>query len=428
MKHLIFKNKRLGNFVRRQGIRFLVRPYVRWRNIPIIAITGTNGKTTVTRLLNRIYLRAGYNVGRCDTGGAYHNDTTVIEGDRAGGTGIWHATRGREVDVMVAETGRGGILRSGLGFFKCHTGVVTNVYEDHLGLEGVDTVEQMAEVKSTIPRHTDPDGVVVLNGDHHLVKSMATRTRASVIYFTMEERQDQFDRCYYLKGDRIFRKFGTLTEAILDIKAIPITLRGVLTYNIENVMAVLAAVEGMQPWVPVPAATVKSALQEFGKDANDNPGRFTMFRLDGNTVLLCRCKNPEGYRQNVEVIRRIKKKYGFDCVIGILTGIGDRRQDHFEKISRTVAPVCRYFFIRPPKKKYLRSRTGEEIVRLLSLNIPKDRILRTDNLALESIVDLTERVVKGQCLYVYFEPIQEADIDIPKIICEGQVLPIEIGD
>ena len=429
IENLIFKkNKRLLRFSLRQINRFLIRPYVRWRNIPLIAITGTNGKTTVSRLLNRIYLSAGYNIGMCCTAGVQHNGVPVARGDYSHGLGIWHASRGRVVDILVAETARGGILKFGLGYARSMAGVVTNVYEDHLGLEGVQTIEQMAEVKSAIPRHTTPQGTVVLNGDQALVRSMISRTRASGIYFTVEDEQDRFDHCYYLHDGHIFRKSGSFKKRILDVKSLPITLQGTLTYNVANVMAALATVEAMQPWVPVQLETVQTVLQEFGMNPNDNPTRLNLLRIKDRYVLLCTCKNPESYRRDAETIRTIQKKYKFDHVIGMLTAPGDRRQDFYEQISHTVAPLCSYFFVRPPLKRYLRIRTGEEIVRLLSASIPAERILSTENLPLESIFDWTRKTIKGTCLYVYFYATLESNLDIMRLISESQHIPIEIGE
>jgi cyanophycin synthetase len=428
LKGLILRKNWLNKFTDKQANRFLIRPYLKLRNIPIIAITGTNGKTTVTRLLNRIYLLAGYRVGMCCTDGVYNNDVLMAKGDYAYGIGIWHATRGQKIDVMVAETARGGILKYGLGFHTCRVGIVTNVYEDHLGLDGVHNVEQMAEVKSKVPCNTDQYGTVVLNADNDLARNMIDKTQAHVIYFTVEGRQEDFDHCYYLYDGYIFRKSGQLAEELFAVDKMPISIQGMLTYNIANAMAALAAVEGMQPWVPVKLETVYSALKEFGKNANDNPTRLTLLKFKGKTVLLCRCKNPDSFYRDVEVIQKIQNKHEFDHTIGILTGIGDRRQDYFEKISRIVETVCQYFFIRPPAEKYLRLRTGDEIVRLLSVSIPEDRILSTQNMPLESVFDITEKTLGGKCLYVIFMALQEADLNLQKLITEGQSIPIVISD
>jgi cyanophycin synthetase len=427
ISRFIFKNKRLTRLLYSQFYRFYLRPYFVWRKIPIIAITGTNGKTTTTRLLYRIYRAAGYRVAMCCTEGVYCNDVLLYEGDRSGGLSIYLATRHQKIDLVVAETAAGGIVRYGLGFHSSRVGVVTNVYEDHLGNDGVHTVEQMAEAKSAIPRHTNQDGTVVLNGDHPLVRPMAAKTRASVIYFTVDERQNEFERCYFLKDGWIFRKFGTDSKPVIDVNAMPITLQGELIYNVSNVMAALAAVEGMQTRVPVAFETVRSVLHEFGKDPNDNPARFTLLRLGDDYVMLCRCKNPESARRDTEIVKKLQRKYQFDYLVGIMTAVGNRREEHIKKLSAGIANICQYIFIRPPAEEYLRTRTGNEIVRLLSENIPKERILSTENLPLAAIINLTKSKVKGSCLYVYFNALWIADLDIQTLINQAQTIPIDIN-
>ncbi len=426
IKSLIYRNKLIYSIIRRSANLFLIRPYIKWRNIPIISITGSNGKTTVTRLLNKIYLSAGYRVGMACTDGVYSDGIEIMHGDYTGGLGVWHATRGRDINILVAETGRGGIVKYGLGFSKCQVSVVTNIYEDHLGLDGIHTLEQLSEVKSTIVQHTESNGTAVLNGDDSLVRKMVSKSNSSVVYFTVENKFNEFSNCYYFHNKRIYKKSGSLTDTVIDVRKIPITLKGQLTYNVANVMAVLAAVEGMQPRLPVSLETVHSVLKKFGKNPNDNPTRLNFLRFKGRHVLLCRCKNPESVRRDVRVIQGIKNKYNFDHVIGMLTAVGDRSNEHFQKISRTAAPIFRYFFVRPPSKKYLRHRTGEEIVRLLSIAIDKDRILGNSNLPLELIFEKTEETLSGNILYVFLSALHEADLDIPNLISNSDNIPIDI--
>ena len=145
---------RLRKYAYTLGAAFLVRPRVDRMGVPIIAVTGTNGKTTVCNLLYRIYLDAGYRVGLATTDGVMCRRETLLEGDKAGISGLWRLASCDELDVIVAETARGGILHNGLGFSSCSASVVTNVHEDHLGLGGIETVEEMAELKATLPRHT----------------------------------------------------------------------------------------------------------------------------------------------------------------------------------------------------------------------------------------------------------------------------------
>jgi cyanophycin synthetase len=183
---------RLG---RRLNIRLVRHPLLALRGIPLIAITGTNGKTTTTLLINRILRDAGYRTGCSCTEGVLIDGEWLVHGDEAGSKGLWMASRPSGLHALVAETARGGILRYGLGFSSCHVSVVTTVAADHLGEHGIETVEDLARVKSSLPQHTRADGAVVLNADVPLVRDMARKTRARGVYFTLEKPLDAWDHC-----------------------------------------------------------------------------------------------------------------------------------------------------------------------------------------------------------------------------------------
>ncbi|MCP4047150.1 MAG: cyanophycin synthetase, partial [Gammaproteobacteria bacterium] len=235
-------------------------------NIPIVAITGTNGKSTVTKLLNRIYLEAGYRVGMCCTDFAMRNGTVLCKGDKAGPSSLWRLTMPPRPDMIVAETARGGILKYGLGFRECQVGVVTNIYEDHLGQDGVYTVEKMAEVKSVVPQHTASSGTLVLNADDSLVRKMAAKTRANIVYFTMDglPDKDQFDNLFYLRDEAIWKRINGTAERVVSVNDITITRSGMLRYNIANTMAALAVVEAMKDAFPVSHEALHASLTAFG--------------------------------------------------------------------------------------------------------------------------------------------------------------------
>jgi cyanophycin synthetase len=398
-------------------VKWFIRSYVAMLRIPVIAITGTNGKTTVSRLIEKTLLNAGYNVGSCNTEGVNHNGVQIWKGDASWGYGVWKAARCPNVDLLVVETARGGIVRYGLGFKRCQVGVVTNVYEDHLGFDGINSLEEMAEVKSTIPQHTDIRGSIVLNGDDAFVRDMACRSRAAPIYFVLRNDYKKFDRVFYLKDSCIFKKNKNEDEScVMDIKDIPITFGGKLNFNIANVMAALAAVEGIQRFVPIKIKSIKKTLKEFGNSPFDNMNRFCMVTFKGESVVLSYSKNPESYRNDIEVIKRIMINGNFENSVGVLTGPGNRKEKYYKEISEIVAPVCDYFFIRPPKQQYLRCRNGEEIVKLFSESIPGDKILSEKQSSLSEVISLSKEKLEGRTLFIVFYAALEADIDYLDVI------------
>jgi cyanophycin synthetase len=388
-------------------------------NVPIIAITGTNGKTTTARLIERIYLDAGYNVGTCTTEGVTHNGELIWRGDASWGYGALDAAKCPNVDLLVLETGRGGIVRFGLGFRKCHVGIVTNLYEDHLGFDGINTIEEMAQVKSLIPKRTDPQGVVILNGDDNLVRQMAKKTRAAPIFFVVENDPNQFKRVFYLKKNSIYKRMDSNDEFVINVKDIPITYKGMLAHNIPNVMAALASLEGINKFLPTNKDSLEKTLTEFGNRPSDNFNRFGIVTFKGEKVILGFTKNPESCRREIEVIKRIRDFGRFVNVVGVLTAIGDRQENFYEEISALVAPVCDYFFIRPPKQKYLRGRKGEEIIRLLSSSIPREKIISDRQSSLPEVISMSKGMLAGPTLFVIFWPFAEAEIDFQEILNEA---------
>lgn len=419
IKKYINQNEKLMKTIYRLAMKIMVKPYVALLHVPVIAVTGTNGKTTVTRLLNRIYIDAGYNVGICTTEGVMHNGVTVSVGDESGGGGVWKAAKCPDVDLLVLETARKGILDYGLGFYKCRVGIVTNVYEDHLGFDGINTIEDMAEVKSMIPKNTDSKGFVVLNGDDSLVMPMADISDATPIYFVMDNDYRMFERVFFLKGKMICKKNGETVQALINVEDIPITLNGFSRHNIANVMAALAAIEGLNELVTLRFSEVKNTLIKIDRDSYDNIGRSCLLNFNNEAVFLSKCKNPESYSREVEIIERIKKDGGFDKIVGVLTAVGNRRDTYYQDISRIVSHVCDMFFIRPPKHEYLRGRSESEIVRLLSAYIPKDKILSDKKASLSVVMDESKDYFmdsKSKILFVVFNNTLDADIDMMKIV------------
>ena len=384
----------------RMAVRLVVQLNLKILDVPIIAITGTNGKTTTTRLIERIIGDAGYNMGVGTTDGASHNGRLVWDGDAAGVYGAWVASRCPDIDILVLETARGGIIKHGTGFYHCQVGVVTNVYEDHLGLDGITTIAQMAEVKASVAERVEKNGTLVLNADNAYVRRMAKKSRAGAIFFTTGGDDAQYERLFFLRGDCIYKRINRTETFVIDASTIPITYHNAVSYNTENVLAALACVEGIQRSLPIEWNSIKRTLISFGSDAKDNFNRFCMFAFSSDQVILTRCKNPESCRQDMKIVEQVRKNASFDHVVGIMSGIGNRQENFYKEMSAIAASICDYFFIRPPKPKYLRGKTGEEIVRLVASEIPKERILSYRQSTLPEIMDLSRKKLDGRILFV----------------------------
>lgn len=291
--------------------------------IPIIAITGTNGKTTTTRLTAHIFRQVYDNVGLTTTDGIYINNHLIDQGDNTGPVSAQVILQDPTVDVAVLESARGGILRSGLAFDTCDVGVVLNVAEDHIGLGDINTIDEMARVKSVIAEAVDPEGIAILNADDERVAAMADRVRGQVAYFSMNPENpivlDHVRRggvaAVYDKGYLAIWQQDWV-HRIAQAKQIPVTMAGKAPFMIANALAasLAAYVKG------VGIEAIQAALLSFRASAQQTPGRMNLFNLGKFHALVDYAHNPAGY----EAVGGFVKNW-VGPTVGVIGGPGDRR-------------------------------------------------------------------------------------------------------
>jgi cyanophycin synthetase len=409
---------------RKLRVRFVRRPLLTLRGLPLVAITGTNGKTTTTLLINRILRDAGYRTGCCSTEGVLVDGEWVVQGDEAGSRGLWIASRARNLRALVAETARGGILRYGLGFSACHASVVTNVAADHLGQHGVESVEDLAAVKSTLPSHTRPDGVAVLNGDLPLVCEMAKKTRAHPVYFTLGKPSDSWEDCYFVRDGAIHRRNGGRVERVVDVDGIYLAHGGAVTFQIANAMAAVAAVEGLRPWLNVSRASIAQTLASFGRDPRDIPGRMQLFRYENADVIISASKNPDTYGREIPLLQRLARAHGYQRIVCLVSNVGNRDETHFRQVSRLLAELGGLVVAVPPHDEYLRGRAGEDVVRLLESEVPAERIGRVRERSLPGIIAELQPPGSPSTLFVAFASRISSAVDVDDLVTRGKMLPM----
>ena len=294
--------------------------------IPVVAVTGTNGKTTTARLIAHLFSAHGLRVGMTNTDGVYVNGRQIDSGDCSGPKSARNVLLHPEVDAAVFETARGGILREGLGFDRCQVAVVTNIGEgDHLGLNFITTVDDLAVLKRVIVQNVAPDGYGVLNAADPIVAAMAPACPGKIIYFAadrhhpvMATHRAQGNRSVYVDGDSIVAAEGSWREAI-HLRDVPITRNGKIGFQVENVMAAVAAAWGAGlSW-----ETVRRGLSGFVNDSDNAPGRFNVMDYRGATVIADYGHNPDAMRALVAAV---------DALPGqrrsvVISGAGDRRDE-----------------------------------------------------------------------------------------------------
>jgi cyanophycin synthetase len=305
--------------------------------VPIIAITGTNGKTTTTRLIAHLFRQTGQVVGYTTTDGTYIGDFMAEPGDNTGPQSAQLILQDPTVEVAVLESARGGILRSGLAFNACDVGVVLNVAADHLGLGDIDTIEQMARVKSVVAETVMPNGYAVLNADDLLAAEMASRVSAQIAYFSMNPENELIKAhtqkgglaAVYENGYLSILK-GDWTLRIEPAVNVPLTLGGRAPFMIANALA--ASLAAFAQGVDI--KDIRAALLTFKASAGQTPGRMNLFNLGRFHALVDYAHNPHSYEALAGFVRNWPGER-----IGVVGGPGDRRDEDFVTLGTLSADM-----------------------------------------------------------------------------------------
>lgn len=334
--------------------------------IPIIATTGTNGKTTTTRLIAHMAKMKGYRVGYTTSDGVYIQNRLLMKGDCTGPASAEFVLKDPTVNFAVLECARGGLLRAGLGFKKCDVGIVTNVAADHLGLKGIHTIEQLAKVKGVIPETVLPDGYAILNADDDLVYEMRRSINCNLALFSMDEENPRIKALQKLGGITAIYENGYVTLCrgtwkmrIMKAENIPLTYGGKATFMIQNILpAVIAAnVRG------IGIEDMKVALETFIPSASQTPGRLNLFKFENFSILLDYAHNPAGMRALQDFTNNLEAT----VKVGIIAGVGDRREEDTNELGSIAAEMFDEIIIRQDKN--LRGKSEEDLIKMLDAGI-----------------------------------------------------------
>ena len=381
--------------------------------IPIIATSGTNGKTTTTRLIAHIAKMKGYRVGYTTSDGVYIQNRLLMTGDCTGPASAEFVLKDPTVNFAVLECARGGLLRAGLGFKKCDVAVVTNVAADHLGLKGIHTIEQLAKVKAVVPETVLPDGYAILNADDDLVYDMRRNVDCNVALFSMDENNPRVKALQRLNGITAVYENGYVTICrgewkmrLMKAENIPLTYGGKAKFMIQNVLgAVLAAhVQGIS------IEDMKAALETFIPSASQTPGRLNLFKFNNFSILLDYAHNPAGMR----ALQKFTDELDATVKVGIIAGIGDRRVEDNNEMGSIAAEMFDEIIIRQDKR--LRGKTEEELIKMLNDGIKmKDPNKKTTIIPSEkeAIKHAVKNAVKGSLIILCSDVIPDA-LDLVK--------------
>ncbi len=365
--------------------------------IPVVAVTGTNGKTTTSRMIAHIARQAGHCVGWSNTDGIYVDGKLIEAGDYSGPSGAGRVLAQPDVNFAVTETARGGILLKGIGLTHNDVSVVTNVSADHLGMQGIDTVDQLAEVKGVVPRITKKSGWAVLNADDPRVYAMRLKTPARPWIFTRDPDSPAV-REMLTAGGRVTTVLdgwvtvleGSSATPVVEVADVPMTLGGLSRYNVENTLAACSAALA----AGIDRDAVVAGARSFLPDTEHNPGRMNVFTLDGVTVVVDLAHNEAGLEAMIEVMRGL-------CPPGnrlllALGAVGDRQADLIEMLGEIGARDADEVVI-GHKEHYLRGRTTDEIDGLLRAGAERVGVTDVPSFPTElaSLQELVSRATPG---------------------------------
>jgi cyanophycin synthetase len=274
--------------------------------IPIVAVTGVNGKTTTTRFIAHVLRGTGKTVGMTCTDGIYVNDRRIDSGDCSGPQSARSILMNPSVDMAVFETARGGILREGLAFDYCDVAVVTNIGDgDHLGISDVNTPEELAKVKRCIVESVSPDGYAVLNANDPLVVEMAARCPGDVVFFALDANHPVVVRHRGVGGRAIFVRDGQVVlakgnreEPIVSLARLPLTRGGQVAFQVENALASIAAAWSLG----LPKDLIRTRAESIAADIDKVPGRFNVLEIEGTTVVVDYGHNAHSLAAVIEAI------------------------------------------------------------------------------------------------------------------------------
>lgn len=405
--------------------------------IPIISVTGTNGKTTVTRLIGHVLRVTGVTVGMTTTGGVWVGGECVARGDTTGPASARSVLADPTVEAAVLETARGGILRRGLGYDWADVAVVTNVRADHLGQDGITSIEDVIHVKSLVAERVREGGALVVNADDPgalrlLARPGVQRRAHRLLLFSQRPCNAEVLRhcadggtAYFVRDGWIVEARGSEEEGVVPVEAVPITYGGLATFNVANTLAAVAACRAHG----VLRSTIARALARFDSNA-DNSGRANVYRLGAGYVMIDYGHNPDAFLEIGAFLRRWQPGR---LLIGVVNAPGDRTDALVRAAGRAAAEAFTHLVL--SEDKDLRGRAPGEVVALLQQGaaeappVPVE-VVYDEVEALRSVLDRVRAGAVAVTFYEHLEPLIDLlatagaePVTVVPLLAEGDAIP-----
>jgi len=376
-------------------------------SIPIISVTGTNGKTTTVRMISHILKVYGYKVGMTTTEGIYVDDSLIMEGDTTGPLSAQTLLTNKDIDIAVLETARGGLVRSGLGYDISDIGILTNISEDHIGLDGIYTLEDLLNVKSLVLKAIKDSGYAILNADDPMVIKAAPIIKSKIIYFSIHANNIFIHKHLAEGGTSVFIKDGLITIGVgeqlmqsIYISKVPATFGGKLIHNVENTLAAVSATYALK----VPMDIIAKGVYSFYSDEIQNPGRFNIFNIYNFRVIIDYGHNIDGYLKVLDAV----KKMGATRLVGIIGVPGDRGNEVIKEIGKISGGTFDRIIIKEDSD--LRGRQRGEVAKLLKIgalssNIDNEQIYIIYN-EVDALKFAISSAIAGDLIVIFYEKLK----------------------
>ena len=387
--------------------------------IPIVAVTGTNGKTTTVRLISHLLAQNGLCVGMTNTDGVYVGGQCIDTGDCSGPKSAKSVLLHPDVDAAVLETARGGVLREGLAFDRCDVAVVTNEGSgDHLGLNYITTVQELAVLKRVIVQNVSPNGVAVLNANDAAVSAMAVKCRGSVTFFSVDKfhpvmatHRAQGQAVVYVENGHIVASKGDFQQTIA-LADVPLTMGGLIPFQVENVMASVAAAWALGlDW-----DTIRQGLSGFSNDVNNAQGRFNLFKYRGATVIADYGHNPDAM---IALVHAVEAMPATRRSV-VISGAGDRRDQDIRQQTEILGDAFDEVILYEDQCQ--RGRADGEVVALLRQGLANARRttqsseIKGEFLAIDTAMD---KLKSGELCLILVDQVEEAMAHIAARVVQG---------
>ncbi|NLK88248.1 MAG: cyanophycin synthetase [Clostridiaceae bacterium] len=377
--------------------------------IPIVSITGTNGKTTVARMIAHVLSLDGTVVGMTSTSGIYIGGECILKGDNTGVLSAARVLKDTRVEAAVLETARGGIIRRGLGYDLADVGVIINISDDHLGIDGVNTLEDLAKVKSLVAEAVKPNGTAVLNADDKMTPMIMKRINCKPMLFAskydnllLQRAIKEGNKAVYVKDGAVYVSTGGNEIFIAHIADIPITFGGKAACNVENTLAAVSSLYALD----IPPAKIREGISGFRPDTSTNPGRFNIFEMDGFSVMLDYGHNIAGYGAAIEMMQGLNAS----MYTGIIGMPGDRRDESINEVGRLCGRSFSKIYIKEDRDP--RGRDVGKVADLLynaviseGINKKMTRVIYQETKALETAI---MEAIPGEMIIMFYEEFEPA--------------------